>query len=74
MSDPVTTGDRSSSSALPDIEKIGARERELPPLGQAHVAFPSPLLEYSSALGLGGSGLPLNSKPANPVTSMDIPR
>ncbi|XP_026042074.1 centrosome and spindle pole associated protein 1-like isoform X3 [Astatotilapia calliptera] len=74
VSDPVTTGDRSSSSALPDIEKIGAREREMPPLGQAHVAFPSPLLEYSSALGLGGSGLPLNSKPANPVTSMDIPR
>lgn len=74
VSDPVTTGDRSSSSALPDIEKIGARKREMLPPEQAHVAFPSPLLEYSSALGLGGGGLPPNSQPANPVTSMDIPR
>ncbi|XP_025754249.1 centrosome and spindle pole-associated protein 1 isoform X3 [Oreochromis niloticus] len=74
VSDPVTTGDRSSSSALPDIEKIGAREREMPPPEQAHVAFQSPLLEYSSALGLAGGGLPPNSQPANPVTSMDIPR
>ncbi|XP_039471139.1 centrosome and spindle pole-associated protein 1-like isoform X2 [Oreochromis aureus] len=74
VSDPVTTGDRSSSSALPDIEKIGAREKEMPPPEQAHVAFQSPLLEYSSALGLAGGGLPPNSQPANPVTSMDIPR
>ncbi|CAI5639537.1 unnamed protein product [Oreochromis niloticus] len=46
----------------------------MPPPEQAHVAFQSPLLEYSSALGLAGGGLPPNSQPANPVTSMDIPR
>uniref|UniRef100_A0A3Q0SYL9 Centrosome and spindle pole associated protein 1a n=1 Tax=Amphilophus citrinellus TaxID=61819 RepID=A0A3Q0SYL9_AMPCI len=74
---PLPTGDRRSSSALPHIENIGAREREMPPPEQAHVAFQSPLLEYSSSLGLGGGGLSPSSQPAIPsfpVTSMDILR
>ncbi|XP_030594440.1 centrosome and spindle pole-associated protein 1-like isoform X2 [Archocentrus centrarchus] len=74
VSEPFPTGDR---SALPHIENIGAREREMPPPEQAHVAFQSPLLEYSSALGLGGGGLSPSSQPAIPsfpVTSMDVLR
>lgn len=77
VSEPLPTGDGRSSSALPHIENIGAREREMPPPEQAHVAFQSPLLEYSSALGLGGGGLSPSSQPAiltYPVTSMDVLR
>lgn len=66
-----------SSRVLPNNRKIGVRERETPPPEQPHVAFQSPLLEYSSALGLGvGGGLSPNSQPAGPTfpRTMDTPR
>ncbi|XP_047190221.1 centrosome and spindle pole associated protein 1-like isoform X1 [Scophthalmus maximus] len=56
----------SSSRGLPSNVKIGGRERETPPPERPHMAFQSPLLEYSSALGLGGGGLSPNSQPAAP--------
>uniref|UniRef100_A0A3B4UMY9 Centrosome and spindle pole associated protein 1 n=1 Tax=Seriola dumerili TaxID=41447 RepID=A0A3B4UMY9_SERDU len=65
-----------SSRGPPHNEKIVVREREVPPPEQPHVAFQSPLLEYSSALGLGGGGLSPSSQPAAPSFSraMDTPR
>lgn len=66
----------SSSRALPSNRKIGVRERETPPPDLPHVAFQSPLLDYSSALGLGGGGLSPNSQPAAPAftRAMDASR
>lgn len=54
---------------------MGVRDREMPPPEQPHVAFQSPVLEYSSALGEGG-GLSPNSQPAAPSfpRAMDAPR
>lgn len=73
--EPLATGESESSSrALPSNRKIGVRET--PPPEQPHVAFQSPLLEYSSTLGLGGGGLSPNSQPAAPAftRAMDTPR
>ncbi|XP_041845491.1 centrosome and spindle pole-associated protein 1-like isoform X2 [Melanotaenia boesemani] len=67
--EPLATGESGSSSrAAPSNKK---REREMPPPEQPHVAFQSPLLEYSSALGLSPTGQP--SAPSFP-SAMDIPR
>ncbi|XP_058505755.1 centrosome and spindle pole-associated protein 1-like isoform X2 [Solea solea] len=71
---PSATGDgESSSRGLSNRERIGLRERELPPPEQPHVAFQSPLLDYSSALGLGG-GLSPNGQPTAPSFHRDTPR
>lgn len=73
--EPSATGaSETSSRGLPNNEKIAARDRETPPPEQPHVAFQSPLLEYSSALG--GGGLCPNSQPAAPSfpRAMDTPR
>lgn len=62
------------SRSLAHNEKIGVRDREMPPPEQPHVAFQSPLLEYSSSLG--GGGLSPSSQPAAPAfpRAMDTPR
>ncbi|XP_072252333.1 LOW QUALITY PROTEIN: centrosome and spindle pole-associated protein 1-like [Leuresthes tenuis] len=66
------TGESGSSSrALPSDEKTAVRERKMPPPEQPHVAFQSPLLEYSSALGLSPSSQP--AAPSFP-SAMDLPR
>ncbi|KAM9356849.1 centrosome and spindle pole-associated protein 1-like [Symphorus nematophorus] len=74
--EPAATGESETSSrSLPNNnEKISVRDRETPPPEQPHVAFQSPLLEYSSALG--GGGLSPNSQPAAPSfpRAMDTPR
>ncbi|XP_070769650.1 centrosome and spindle pole-associated protein 1-like [Enoplosus armatus] len=75
--EPSATGESETSSRrLPNNERIGVRGRETPPPEQPHVAFQSPMLEYSSALGLGGGGLSPNSQPAAPSfpRAMDTPR
>ncbi|XP_049898892.1 centrosome and spindle pole-associated protein 1-like isoform X6 [Epinephelus moara] len=75
--EPSATGESETSSrGLPNNVKIGVRDREVPPPEQPHVAFQSPLLEYSSALGLGGGGLSPNTQPAAPSfpRAMDTPR
>ncbi|XP_049898888.1 centrosome and spindle pole-associated protein 1-like isoform X3 [Epinephelus moara] len=74
--EPSATGESETSSrGLPNNVKIGVRDREVPPPEQPHVAFQSPLLEYSSALGLGGGGLSPNTQPAAPSfpRAMDTP-
>ncbi|XP_040030485.2 centrosome and spindle pole-associated protein 1 isoform X2 [Gasterosteus aculeatus] len=62
-----------SSRGLPSHVRVGFRGREtpLPPLEPPHVAFQSPLLEYSSALSLSP-----NSQPAAPSfpRATDTPR
>ncbi|XP_029368386.1 centrosome and spindle pole-associated protein 1-like isoform X2 [Echeneis naucrates] len=75
--EPSETGERESSSrCLLGHEKISIREREMPPPEHPHVAFQSPLLEYSSVLGLGGGSLSPSSQTAAPSFSraMDTPR
>uniref|UniRef100_A0A3P8T9X9 Centrosome and spindle pole associated protein 1a n=1 Tax=Amphiprion percula TaxID=161767 RepID=A0A3P8T9X9_AMPPE len=75
--DPSPTEESGSSSrALIHKEKTGVRGRDLPPPEQPFVAFQSPVLEYSSALGLGGSSLPHSTQPAAPSfpNTTDIPR
>ncbi|XP_034399820.1 centrosome and spindle pole-associated protein 1-like isoform X2 [Cyclopterus lumpus] len=77
--EPSATGDSETSSrGFPNNVKMGVREREtpLPPPEQPHVAFQSPLLDYSSALGIGGGGLSPNSHPAAPSfpRATDTPR
>ncbi|KAK2849525.1 hypothetical protein Q5P01_009359 [Channa striata] len=65
--EPSTTGE--SESSLRDLsnnERTGVRDKEMLTPEQPHMAFQSPLLEYSSALGLGAGGLPLNSQPVLP--------
>ncbi|KAM9376712.1 centrosome and spindle pole-associated protein 1-like isoform 2-T3 [Pholidichthys leucotaenia] len=73
--EPLKTGE-SGSSSLQNNERLWIRERDVLPPEQPHVAFQSPLLEYSSALGLDGGGLPPNSRPLAPSlpSAMDIPR
>nr|XP_046262553.1 centrosome and spindle pole associated protein 1-like isoform X2 [Scatophagus argus] len=63
-----------SPRGLTNNEKIDVSDREMPLPEQPHVAFHSPLLEYSSALG--GGGLSPNSQPAAPSfpRAMDTPR
>ncbi|XP_036933606.1 centrosome and spindle pole associated protein 1-like isoform X2 [Acanthopagrus latus] len=72
---PATVEGATSSRGLANNEKMGVRDREMPPPEQPHVAFQSPVLEYSSALGEGG-GLSPNSQPAAPSfpRAMDAPR
>ncbi|XP_054453960.1 centrosome and spindle pole associated protein 1-like isoform X3 [Anoplopoma fimbria] len=77
--EPSATGESETSSrGLPHNVKMGVRDREtpLPPPEQPHVAFQSPLLEYSSALSLGGGGLSPHSQPAAPSfpRATDTPR
>ncbi|XP_024139466.1 centrosome and spindle pole-associated protein 1 isoform X3 [Oryzias melastigma] len=76
--DSEATGDlRSLSRLLSSNEKDTSRERDISfPPEQSHAAFQSPLLEYSSALGLGEGGLSPCGQPAAPFlpSSMDIPR
>ncbi|XP_060935736.1 centrosome and spindle pole associated protein 1-like [Limanda limanda] len=78
VSEPSATGESESSSSrgFHNNEKIGVRERETSPPEQPHVAFQSPLLEYSSSLGLGGGSLSPSSQPAAPSfpRAMDTPR
>ncbi|XP_026186465.1 centrosome and spindle pole-associated protein 1-like isoform X2 [Mastacembelus armatus] len=74
---PSATGESGSSSrGLPNNERISVGERETSPPEHPHVAFQSPLLEYSSALGLGTGGLSPSSQPAAPSfpRAMDTPR
>ncbi|XP_053285484.1 centrosome and spindle pole-associated protein 1 isoform X3 [Pleuronectes platessa] len=77
VSAPSATGEsESSSTGFHNNEQIGVRERETSPPEQPHVAFQSPLLEYSSSLGLGGGGLSPSSQSAAPSfpRAMDTPR
>ncbi|CAJ1057942.1 centrosome and spindle pole associated protein 1-like isoform X1 [Xyrichtys novacula] len=63
--EPSATGEeKSSSRGLSYHERRFVKDRETSPPEQPHVAFQSPLLEYSSALGLGGDGLSPNSQPS----------
>ncbi|XP_056145754.1 centrosome and spindle pole associated protein 1-like isoform X2 [Lampris incognitus] len=74
--EPSVAGDGKLSGGLHSNERLcrGNGERE-PPV-QTRVAFPSPLLEYSSALGLGGGGQsPYSHSTAMPLTrAMDTTR
>lgn len=76
--EPIVTGESESSSrGLSNHEKTGVvRDREMPPPDQPHVAFQSPVLEYNSALGLGGGALSPNIQPAAPSfpRALDTPR
>uniref|UniRef100_UPI0037E725E6 centrosome and spindle pole-associated protein 1-like n=1 Tax=Semicossyphus pulcher TaxID=241346 RepID=UPI0037E725E6 len=65
-----------SSTGLSYHERTCVRDRETTPPEQPHVAFQSPLLKYSSALGLGGEGLSPNSQPtaSSFPRAMDTPR
>jgi len=77
--EPSATGDgETSSRGFPNNVKMGVRDGEtpLPPPELPHVAFQSPLLEYSAALGIGGGGLSPNRHPAAPSFSRatDTPR
>ncbi|XP_068570311.1 centrosome and spindle pole-associated protein 1-like isoform X2 [Cebidichthys violaceus] len=72
--EPSATGESETSSrGFPNHVKMGVRVREtpLPPPEQPHVAFQSPLLEYSSTLSLSP-----NSQPAGPSfpRATDTPR
>ncbi|XP_075959153.1 centrosome and spindle pole associated protein 1-like isoform X4 [Anarhichas minor] len=69
----ATGGSETSSRGLPNNVKMGVRVREtpLPPPEQPHVAFQSPLLEYSSALSLSPNSQPVG--PSFPRTT-DTPR
>ncbi|KAM3612096.1 uncharacterized protein V6R79_002592 [Siganus canaliculatus] len=65
--EPSATGHSEASSRPAAVnEKIIIRDRDIPPPEQPHVAFQSPILEYSSALGGGGDGLSPISQPAPP--------
>ncbi|XP_041653629.1 centrosome and spindle pole associated protein 1-like [Cheilinus undulatus] len=67
----ATAEDKPSPRRLSYHERTCARDREMSPPEQPHVAFQSPLLEYSSALGLSP-----NSQPAAPSfpRAVDTPR
>ncbi|XP_055368485.1 centrosome and spindle pole-associated protein 1-like isoform X2 [Betta splendens] len=74
---PAEMDSSSSSRAVHNNRNIGVEDQEMPPPEHPHVAFPSPLLAYSSALGLaGGSGLSPKSYAAVPTfhLSMETPR
>ncbi|XP_028445650.1 centrosome and spindle pole associated protein 1 isoform X2 [Perca flavescens] len=60
----ATGGSETSSRGFHNNVKTGVRDRETSPPEQPHVAFQSPLLEYSSTLSLGGGGVSPNSQPA----------
>ncbi|XP_074503831.1 centrosome and spindle pole associated protein 1-like isoform X2 [Sebastes fasciatus] len=72
VSEPSATAESETSSrALPNNVRIVVGDRETPPPEQPHVAFQSPLLQFSSALSLSP-----NSQPAAPAfpRAMDTPR
>ncbi|KAM7389001.1 hypothetical protein PAMP_023001 [Pampus punctatissimus] len=74
---PSATGESESSSrGLSNNDKRAVGDTEVSPPDQTHVAFQSPMLEYNSALGLGGDGLSPSSQPAAPSfpRAMDTPR
>ncbi|XP_076023975.1 centrosome and spindle pole associated protein 1-like [Genypterus blacodes] len=74
--EPSTSGENGSAGGLQRDETMSLRNGERPPPEQPHVAFQSPLLEYSAALGLGGGGLSPHSQPAAPpfLRPLDTPR
>ncbi|XP_029917336.1 centrosome and spindle pole-associated protein 1-like isoform X2 [Myripristis murdjan] len=74
--EPPAAGEGESSGGRHSDEKLGVWDGEKPPPEQPHVAFQSPVLEYSAALGLGGGGLSPYRQPAAPHfhRAMDTPR
>ncbi|XP_035861778.1 centrosome and spindle pole associated protein 1-like isoform X2 [Sander lucioperca] len=72
----ATGGSETSSRGFHYNVKTGVRDGETSPPEQPHVAFQSPLLDYSSALSLGGGGVSPNSQPAAPSfpRATDTPR
>ncbi|XP_034038217.1 centrosome and spindle pole-associated protein 1-like [Thalassophryne amazonica] len=71
VSQPAETEESKTSRTLSSLEKT-ARNGEPPFVKQCHVATQSPLLQYSSTLGLAEDGLPPQSKcvaPSNLRTS-----
>ncbi|XP_078117223.1 centrosome and spindle pole-associated protein 1-like isoform X3 [Sander vitreus] len=72
----ATGGSETSSRGFHNNVKTGVRDGETSPPEQPHVAFQSPLLDYSSALSLGGGGVSPNSQPAAPSfpRATDTPR
>ncbi|XP_054890621.1 centrosome and spindle pole-associated protein 1-like isoform X1 [Poeciliopsis prolifica] len=62
VTEPSTTAESGSSSRTAASAEGAARGRDMPPPGLPHVAFQSPLLEYSSALGLGEGHLSPSSQ------------
>ncbi|XP_030001585.1 centrosome and spindle pole associated protein 1-like isoform X2 [Sphaeramia orbicularis] len=77
--EPTATAESDSPPrAVPIIEKNGIREKVTPPPPPEHprVAFQSPLLDYSAALGLGGGGVFPTHQPiaASFPRAMDTPR
>ncbi|KAM7417115.1 hypothetical protein PAMA_016971 [Pampus argenteus] len=74
--EPLATGESESSRGLSNNDKRGVGDTEVSPPDHTHVAFQSPVLEYNSALGLGGDDLSPSSQPAAPSfpRAMDTPR
>uniref|UniRef100_A0A3B3VG99 Uncharacterized protein n=1 Tax=Poecilia latipinna TaxID=48699 RepID=A0A3B3VG99_9TELE len=63
VTEPSATAESGSSSrTTASAEGAVVRGRDMPPPGLPHVAFQSPLLEYSSALGLGEGHLSPSSQ------------
>uniref|UniRef100_A0A096ME47 Centrosome and spindle pole associated protein 1a n=1 Tax=Poecilia formosa TaxID=48698 RepID=A0A096ME47_POEFO len=63
VTEPSATAESGSSSrTTASTEGAAVRGRDIPPPGLPHVAFQSPLLEYSSALGLGEGHLSPSSQ------------
>ncbi|XP_014822469.1 PREDICTED: centrosome and spindle pole-associated protein 1-like isoform X1 [Poecilia mexicana] len=63
VTEPSATAESGlSSRTTASTEGAAVRGRDIPPLGLPHVAFQSPLLEYSSALGLGEGHLSPSSQ------------
>ncbi|XP_043982146.1 centrosome and spindle pole-associated protein 1-like [Gambusia affinis] len=63
VTEPSATAESGSSSrTTASVEGAAVRGRDMPPPGLPHAAFQSPLLEYSSALGLGEGHLSPSSQ------------
>ncbi|KAA8589140.1 hypothetical protein FQN60_010485 [Etheostoma spectabile] len=72
---PSATGESETSSrGFHNNVNTVVRDRETPPPEQPHVAFQSPLLEYSSALSLGGGGVIPMFPPHPPSTLSETNR
>ncbi|KAM4621175.1 centrosome and spindle pole-associated protein 1-like isoform 2-T2 [Polymixia lowei] len=73
---PPAPGEEELYDGRASEEKLHARGVDRRPPVPTRVAFHSPLLEYSSALGLGGAGVSPYSQPAAPPfpRAMDTPR
>ncbi|KAM4732444.1 centrosome and spindle pole associated protein 1 isoform 2-T2 [Anableps anableps] len=77
VTEPSGTAESGSSSrTTASNEGVAVRGSEVPPPGLPHVAFQSPLLEYSSALGLGEGHLSPSSQHGGPSipNAIDINR